>query len=527
MQLPLKVMLVDDEIMALNNLKKLINWEEEGFKIAASETNPRRALESFKKLKPRIVLVDIKMPVMNGLELSREILALDIPVRIVILTSYKDFHYAKRAIEVGISNYLVKHELNEKTLLSELNRLREELAEDEKKEEIIRLRQLRSLLDNTISREVLVKKIFNRFIDFEIGKILFLFFKLDTPYKLYEDFGLKQKRDFKSLTDVIKKAKLGTAMDIFGLGSIETAVAVYLESGITPGEIDKIVAKLFEQVQVQLDPFNETTSVCPVAVKNDVNKIAGIYVSVKRVFEYSVFLGRGRILSPDLLTELEEIKNNFDEDGLNQLEKLLSEFDGGGVELYLDTVFTEIGKTPWDPVLAHKVCAKLTEILNNFLLKNYLPVLKDLVLEEVLQSNPGELYDLNEVRLLFKEVFSYSIEKAVGKKERKYSHKVEQALDYIHKHYMEDWAIEDVANTLNISEVYLRKIFKSETGSTIVNYLTELRMEKAIRLLKTEEYKIFEIAEKVGYNTSQYFSRAFRKYTGKSPGDYYRGINEK
>ncbi|RKX71270.1 MAG: hypothetical protein DRP60_15085, partial [Spirochaetes bacterium] len=109
MQQLVSVMLVDDEIMALNNLKNLIDWEEAGYTIVASETNPRNALESFHKYRPQIVLVDIMMPVMNGLELSREIFALNIPVRILILTSYKDFLYAKEAVEIGISNYLVKH----------------------------------------------------------------------------------------------------------------------------------------------------------------------------------------------------------------------------------------------------------------------------------------------------------------------------------------------------------------------------------------------------------------------------------
>ncbi|MCD6397413.1 MAG: response regulator, partial [Spirochaetaceae bacterium] len=180
MQQSLKVMLVDDEVMALNNLKNMIDWEQAGFRIVAAETNPRKAFESFKKLRPRIVLVDIQMPIMNGLELSREILSLNLPVKIVILTSYKDFQYAKRAIEVGISNYLVKHELNGKILILELDRLKVELINDENNEEIIRHRLLRSLIDNTFSSKFKIEKIINRYVNFEIDKLLFLFCRIDT-----------------------------------------------------------------------------------------------------------------------------------------------------------------------------------------------------------------------------------------------------------------------------------------------------------------------------------------------------------
>ncbi len=137
MQLPLKVMLVDDEVMALNNMKRIMDWNKAGCSIVASETNPQKALDLFKKLRPQIVFVDIKMPIMTGLELSRKMFLTGIPVKIVILTSFKDFEYARKSIEIGVFDYLVKHEINEENLLEKIESLKAELQADEDKEKLL------------------------------------------------------------------------------------------------------------------------------------------------------------------------------------------------------------------------------------------------------------------------------------------------------------------------------------------------------------------------------------------------------
>ena len=524
MQLPLKVMIVDDEVMALNNLKQLINWEAEGCKIVASETNPRKALESFKKLRPLIVLVDIQMPIMNGLELSREIISLNLPVKIIILTSYKDFQYAKRAIEVGISNYLVKHALNDKTLTLELDRLKAELIKDENNEEIIRHRLLRSLIDNTFSSKLKIEKIINRYTNFEIDKLLFLFCRIDTPYKIFGNSVNWNYRSPKHISDVIKASGIHLASDTFGLNAGEAVVVVYLGKQTITEVTDKIISNIFSKVQKKMSLQKETVSVYPIITGNSVDEIVGIYTLAKTAFQYSIFLGRNKIITQNILALSETTSTKNIKDSFRDFEKQLDELNFENVKVYLNQFFTQISNSPWIPDDINKLCFYLIGILDEFLLGNHLSSHTELLSEVVLHSKSDELFELNDLLIWFKDVFIYSIKKVKENKSKKYSPKVEQAIEFIYKHYKDDWAIEDISSKLNISEVYLRKIFKNETGITIVHYLTDLRMEKAVSLLKTGNYKIFEIAEMVGYNTSQYFSKAFRKHTGKSPLDYFSGV---
>ena len=119
----LKVMIVDDEILAINHMKNLIQWEGYGFEIAAESTNPVKAIDLYKKVLPDILIVDIRMPAMDGLEFSRRTLAMNHKVKVILLTSYKDFEYAKQALEMGISNYFLKHELHADTLVVELEKI--------------------------------------------------------------------------------------------------------------------------------------------------------------------------------------------------------------------------------------------------------------------------------------------------------------------------------------------------------------------------------------------------------------------
>lgn len=99
---PIKEMIVDDEILAIEDLEQLIPWRQHGFEIVATATSSRKALELFEKYRPQIIFADIRMPVMDGLEFSRRVLAYRYPVGIVLLTAYKDFEYAQQAVAIGV-----------------------------------------------------------------------------------------------------------------------------------------------------------------------------------------------------------------------------------------------------------------------------------------------------------------------------------------------------------------------------------------------------------------------------------------
>lgn len=127
----IRVMLVDDEVLALEFLKEVIDWNHHGFQIVGQALNGKRALELFQKENPHIIISDIKMSVMDGLELCKRVKELNPHTKIILLSAYKDFEYAKKGIQYGVSNYLLKHEINEATLLGELNKVKSEIYSEE------------------------------------------------------------------------------------------------------------------------------------------------------------------------------------------------------------------------------------------------------------------------------------------------------------------------------------------------------------------------------------------------------------
>ncbi|RKX90368.1 MAG: hypothetical protein DRP70_01075 [Spirochaetes bacterium] len=518
MQQLVSVMLVDDEIMALNNLKNLIDWEEAGYTIVASETNPRNALESFHKYRPQIVLVDIMMPVMNGLELSREIFALNIPVRILILTSYKDFLYAKEAVEIGISNYLVKHEINEESLILELGKLKYEIQNTETNDRYLRQRLIRHLIGGLLPPENLEIGIKNKYLDFKIGSLAFLFAKIDTSYPILKEISVVAKSHSNFIWDIFNLANDTEYMDAIRLNPDEAVFVIYFKEEELKETVREIASKTCKKMQERFQQdYEHTISIVPIIVDNKNQNIRNIYSIAENSFNYSVYMGKNIIIDYESIPTA--VNSSFKEVSviLNELESDFVKRDSESLKNRLNIIFTLLGKPPWNPEDVQNTCDRLVFTLVKFRNKNSI------------QDNPSKieisnLFNLNSIRKWFESEFISSVENAVTIDALRYSRIVRKILVILHHEYNVDLSIEEIADRIHLSAVYIRKRFKNEIGITILGYLTKIRMEKAIELLSTGEYKVFEVAELVGYSSSQYFSKVFKKYSGLRPLDYTSGV---
>ena len=124
----IKVMIVDDENLAVEDLTDLLDWNALGFSIVATATNGKRALAKYKQHLPQLVITDIKMPVMDGIELIREIQNLDKSVKFLLLSAYSEFGYAKEALRLGVKEYIIKNEINQSSFSEKLIHIRKEIV---------------------------------------------------------------------------------------------------------------------------------------------------------------------------------------------------------------------------------------------------------------------------------------------------------------------------------------------------------------------------------------------------------------
>lgn len=134
----IKVLFVDDEVMAMDYLQNMISWEKEGFSVVGHARSGKKALEIYDREKPDIVISDIKMTGMDGLELTKRLKEKNPDVVVILLSAYRDFEYAQKGFEYGVSNYLLKHELCEEKLIEELKKAKERLKANGRKRKFIR-----------------------------------------------------------------------------------------------------------------------------------------------------------------------------------------------------------------------------------------------------------------------------------------------------------------------------------------------------------------------------------------------------
>jgi len=126
----ISIMIVDDERLVIEDMISLFDWEKNGFEIVATPGNGKIAYEQYLKLKPQVIITDIRMPLMDGMDLIREIRKTDSQTKILLLSAYSDFHYAKRAIGMGITDYMLKNEVNEDTLKNKLLSIRRQIIKE-------------------------------------------------------------------------------------------------------------------------------------------------------------------------------------------------------------------------------------------------------------------------------------------------------------------------------------------------------------------------------------------------------------
>ncbi len=513
------VMIVDDETMALEYLRDLIPWEEAGYRIVAEATDGKSAVELFASAQPQIVISDICMPGVNGLDMCAAMLEQNPSARILLLTAYREFEYAKRAIEMGIKNYILKHELSADRLTGELERIRKDIVQEKDTDRIL----AKYAVVNTIAEyddESLDADWQRRTLE-KYGKtFILLVIKEDRPYPIFADPGAGEgHEDIREALDEVLHQDLPdgySCIDCFTLQRGTWALFFSHDDFLTTQFFKKNFRPVIDRVLEGLGGNGDVSysAVAMMSVRK-LNRISSVYHQARQLLEQGLFDGRGSVIfmedgqeagatAPVLGTAQRGAPCARE---LKAFKAHLTECDFGGAELDLGDLFDELHR--WrDPETLRDCIDELTRIMDAWAAASCLPPLEAVLCEPC--------YTLEEVR----DFFTLSLDEL----RRRYdpsmgscSKRVRDALAYLYEHYGQDISVSDVAGALGISESSLSKACKAETGKSVVDYLTEIRVAAAKRLLRSTDLKVYQVAEKVGYRTSQYFSQVFLKAAGTHP----------
>ncbi len=524
------VLLADDEEEVIHVIMKKINWEEMGFSVIGYANNGVKALEMVEELQPDVVMTDIKMPYMDGMELSNRIKASYPGTKILLFTGFDEFEYAKEAVHLEVEEYVLKP-VNS----VELTKI---------------FIQLKIKLDQEISEKRNVEILEKYYVD---------------------SLPLLQANFYSSLIEgrIHKEEIPGYLSDyrIFFTGPYFCCLVIHTSSGQVPKDMNPVLLSASVQKQARehlvekwqakcfsylgntiLIPqlknesqISELTDECDRFCKyarrmigavvtvgigqvcGDILELSQSYENAREAVSYRVIYGTARAINmKEIIPRKTAPSGQGNESELSELFKMIRLGSEGDVETAVEHYLKHLSFPEKTQQQHHIDIMELISALYRFSANN------DLQAEDF-SKDMGELYTrifdlepdvlknwLTELSLSFRE-------QAILARAKSTKSFVAKAMEYVGNNYGdEELSLDSICEYLGVSNSYFSTIFKKETGNAFITYLTDYRMDRAKSLLTTTEEKSYIIAKHVGYTDPNYFSYVFKRRFGVSPSKYRR-----
>lgn len=533
----IKVFLVEDEIVIRNGIKNNIPWESEGFQFVGEASDGELAYPLIKKEKPDILITDIRMPFMDGLELSR-IVKKEFPqMKIIILSGYNEFDYAKTAISIGVTDYLLKP-ISSAKLLEAVKRVRGII---EKEQEMTKMMEL---YQEEMGENILLEKhkLWNALISNQMS-----------PAEILES-GQRLDMDFTASAYVVFLFKVMQGGDSIGCSqdTIEVSERImelsreweqvltfdrspegwaFLVKGQSEEEAREHLEQCKEALRELLEQYQSVEYFGGIgSYVHRLRDVRASYLEAGKAFASRFFSEPNRLLCCSDIPRLhDQDQSRIDVSHLRskkseseRVERFLKSGTLEEVDSFLEEYFLDIGEQNYQSLLYRQyVVMSLFFSATDFL--QSLGISTENLPERCRDINEmvGKVVSGEEMITVIEELFTATLRLRDGHSRKRYSVLLEEACAFIRENYQKDnMSLNTVASQVNISPSYFSAIFSGETGQTFVEYLTSVRLEKAKELLMSSNMRTGEIGYEVGYKDSHYFSYIFKKVVGCSPKEY-------
>ena len=545
----LKIFLAEDEVIVRETIKRMIPWENLGFELVGEAADGEMALPLLLRQKPDLLITDIKMPFMDGLTLAK-VAKKEIPgLKVVILSGYDDFNYAKQAINIGVEDYLLKP-ITKNALIERLTEIRSryehEKTQKEYYEKFHREMQAyeknssRDFFEALVSGSMDMMEIYRRSeklgLDIVAEAYNVLIFTMNCEEDLSgqrEGYSEWEAESLKLLEEFFSE---NTSAMLFRCNIFSYGVLIKGQKE-TIGENTR---SCVSEIQRILDR-KEQKRQWFVAAGEPVERLSQIqksYYSASRAFSQR-YLYDENILYYDEMASME--KKNVTEDDSTYLQKvdvnalnpaILQKFLSNGLleetENFVKDYFYAIGQEPLESL-----------VFRNYVTLNVRFSVMSFLKEIGCDTRTLEQEDtedvLSESSKSLENAIAYAekiISQAIALRDQNSGNKnrsiLKTAVDFIDSHYMEeDMSLNKAANAANVSANHFSALFSQNMGQTFIEYLTNLRMNKAKEYLRCTSMRSSEIAGEIGYKDAHYFSYLFKKTQGMTPSDYRKAREDK
>ncbi|KIL39479.1 AraC family transcriptional regulator [Gordoniibacillus kamchatkensis] len=529
-----RVLLVDDEALARNDVKSMLDWEKYGFTICGEAHNGSAALSLMERQPPHIAIIDVSMPSMNGVELSRLIRERFPKVKMIMLSSFDEYDYVRACLINGAMDYLLKHRLNAASLLALLNKAARDLQVEEREHEA-RSAQIKMLerLSPVILREYVANLARN---GQEAGEELHTYARDNRLYAHSVNYGTAavQLVPFQLLTepftDVQKNRFVQQATDVMqmAIGDIYQRTVGY----VGEGRFIVLFSSTERSVHTVTTQINQAMS----SLSHSLEK----FLNLKCIFATGPLCGSLKQLGASYGTANQKINDilyqgtnaTIQRDSLfieeqKQLLLFLEQLDGEKMNSMISTIFASLQSQPVYSMTVQVIVSEMLHIVE-MALKRHFP--HATIEDNNLLPSRSDLGRIGSVAELEQWLLNYyaRIVEALKKQHAggSYSRHISKAIQYITDNYASDISLEMTAAVLNLNPSYLSRLFKEETQMTFSEYLNRVRIKTSCMLMESGVHSLKQISSQVGFLNYTYFFKVFKAITGMTPQAYADSLKQ-
>ncbi|SDW66792.1 response regulator [Paenibacillus sp. CF384] len=538
----LNLLIADDESIFREYLRTVLDWELYGYRIIGEAKNGLEALEIAQKITPDIALVDITMPFMDGLELAQR-LKEDYPgISIVLITGHNEFDYARRALKIGVEDYILKPFSKDELTLT-LLKLQEQHRK-QREEQSTHLKNLQMMKESVLNRlvsgelaeheDVLLQRLGSYQLRLDAKAYAVACIEIDEIDRKWGEVSerllwkyavtniLAEAMEDSGGKPVIFNGPEGRIICLYGLA--HGAGAAGATSPSPQPELPKL--EPFEKLCMLIKRYLKLTITIGVGqIYSGISGIRCSYDEALTALQNKFVLGNDRVIAFGQHISKEGTGVQYPPELGDELQLLLRAQDDVRIEAKLSELFRLIREQKLSIDYTYVICMSLVSVCLGYVSEAGQPI-EDCFGEHFFPYHEiRELASIDEAERWMKELFTKAVHYTRRYKKTRSSIIAQAAKTFIEEQYGDaELGVEKVAQHVFINASYLRAVFKKENGMTVTDYITHIRMNKAKELLGAGNRKLSDIAESIGFSDGSYFSKSFKKFFGWSPSEYENRI---
>ena len=542
-----RAMIVDDNILERMSLRMLLDWNDMDLDLLEDATDGVDALEKAERCSPDIIILDIGMPLVDGLEVIRRLKESGYIGKIIVLSCHEEFDSVKEAMKLGAFDYILKHLLKKESLASIINEAVASLKKEKAAVIVNKMNNSLSEINLPILKERIVKGLISGNIrdkvqwDNELSKVglnitvsryVVLLVEIDDMVHLLEKYKSDElNRIFISVNHILLDALAKRNNCLLGcVGEGKYCVVVGFEKSLSYMNMNTILFEICEIIISNIKSYlNLQVSIGISRICEDIAFAYDCFIESGLALEGKLYLGKNRVIHFSEVEKFNQKLENFLKDYEDEIIQSIST-NNSDIDHSINRIFSDIKSRNIKPEYIKILCFELLSLINIIIKENSLSYTDIFKYDSIPYNYIMKLETLDDIQAWFantsKALYKELNNKIKNNGTMRVRFEVKKSLEFIDRNYTKNITLKEISEYSGLSRTYFSQIFKSEMNETYTDYLRRYRVEKAKQLLQKHDDKIYNVALACGFDTYRNFVRIFKELTGLSPHEYRKTIQK-